>query len=64
MFVDFLNFLSVVDMDGSIPMRCYTQSLDLRFKSYEVFNPSKFEQPDLGRWIFWAAFDTPRFYYF
>jgi hypothetical protein len=40
MFVDFLNFLSVVDMDGSFPMRCYTQSLDLRFKSYEIFKIS------------------------
>ena len=40
MFVDFLSILSVVDMDGSFPMRCYTQSLDLRFKSYEVFKIS------------------------
>jgi hypothetical protein len=40
MFVDFLNFWSVVDMDGSFPMRRYTQSLDLRFKSYEVFKIS------------------------
>jgi hypothetical protein len=40
MFVDFLNFLSVVDMDSSFPMRRYMQSLDLRFKSYEVFKIS------------------------
>jgi hypothetical protein len=40
MFVDFLNFLSVVDMDGSFSTRRYTQSLDLRFKSYEVFKIS------------------------
>jgi hypothetical protein len=40
MFVDFLNFLSVVDMDGSFSTRCYTQSLDLRFKSYEVLKIS------------------------
>jgi hypothetical protein len=38
--LDFLNFLSVVNMDGSFPMRRYTQSLDLRFKSYEVFKIS------------------------
>jgi hypothetical protein len=36
MFVDFLIFLSVVNIDGSFPMRRYMQSLDLRFKSYEV----------------------------
>jgi hypothetical protein len=40
MFVDFLKLLDVVDIDGSFPMRCYTQSLDLRFKSYEVFKIS------------------------
>jgi hypothetical protein len=40
MFVDFLILLEVVDMDGSFPMRCYMQSLDLRFKSYEVFEIS------------------------
>jgi hypothetical protein len=40
MFVDFLNFLSVVDMDGSFPMRRYMQSLGLQFKSYEVFKIS------------------------
>jgi hypothetical protein len=40
MFVDFWKLLEVVDMDGSFPMRRYTQSLDLRFKSYEVFNPN------------------------
>jgi hypothetical protein len=40
MFVDFLNFLSIADMDGSFPMRYYMQSLDLQFKSYEVFKIS------------------------
>jgi hypothetical protein len=40
MFVDFLSFLSVVDMDGSFPMRRYMQSLDLLFKSYEVLKIS------------------------
>jgi hypothetical protein len=30
----------VVDMDGSFPMRCYTEHLDLWFKSYEVFKIS------------------------
>jgi hypothetical protein len=40
MFVDFLKLFEVVDMDGSFPMRCYMQSLDLRFKSYEVFKIS------------------------
>jgi hypothetical protein len=40
MFVDFLKLFEVVDMDGSFPMRHYTQSLDLRFKSYEVFQIS------------------------
>jgi hypothetical protein len=40
MFVDFLKLFEVVDMDGSFPMRRYTQSLDLRFKSYEVFKIS------------------------
>ena len=37
MFVDFLKLFEVVDMDGSFPMRRYMQSLDLQFKSYEVF---------------------------
>jgi hypothetical protein len=37
MFVDFLILFEVVDMDGSFPMRRYTQSLDLWFKSYEIF---------------------------
>jgi hypothetical protein len=23
-----------------------------------------FERPDLGRWLFWAASDIPKFYYF
>jgi hypothetical protein len=36
MFVNFLKLLEFVDMDGSFPMRCYMQSLDLRFKSHEV----------------------------
>jgi hypothetical protein len=40
MFVDFLKLFEVVDMDGSFSMRCYTQSLDLQFKSYEVFKIS------------------------
>jgi hypothetical protein len=40
MFVDFLKLFEVVDMDCSFPMRCYMQSLDLRFKSYEVFKIS------------------------
>jgi hypothetical protein len=40
MFVGFLNFLEVVDMDGSFLMRRYTQSLDLQFKSYEVLKIS------------------------
>jgi hypothetical protein len=25
--------------------------------------PFKFEGPDLGRYLFWAAFDIPIFYY-
>jgi hypothetical protein len=37
MFVDFLKLFEVVNMDGSFPMRCYTQSLDLRFKHFEAF---------------------------
>jgi hypothetical protein len=45
MFVDILNFLIVVDMDGSFPMRRYTQILDLRFKSYEVLKISGCCQP-------------------
>jgi hypothetical protein len=40
MFVDFLNFLRLVAMDGNFPMGCYMQSLDLWFKSYEVFKIS------------------------
>jgi hypothetical protein len=40
MFVDFLKLFKVVDMDGSFPVRHYKQSLDLRFKSYEVFKIS------------------------
>jgi hypothetical protein len=40
MFVDFLKLFEVVEMDGNFPMRCYTQSLDLQFKSYKVFEIS------------------------
>jgi hypothetical protein len=36
----FRNFLKVVDMDCSFPMRRYTYRLDLWFKSYEVFKIS------------------------
>jgi hypothetical protein len=46
MFVDVLKLLEVVDMDGSFPMGHYTQSLDLRFKSYEIFKNSS----DLWAW--------------
>jgi hypothetical protein len=40
MFVDFLKHFELADMDGSSPMRHYTQSLDLWFKSYKIFKIS------------------------
>jgi hypothetical protein len=30
----------------------------------DLLNPKSFEHLDLGRWLFWAIFDIPMFYYF
>jgi hypothetical protein len=36
MFVDFLKLFEAVDMDGSFPMRRYTEHLDSWFKSFKI----------------------------